>query len=77
MSSSEENFDIDGVSGDESEGYSPVAKKMVSISPPRSSCNVIQRLRVLVQGCTQGSRQSQGKGTSEAKVKACTQEGLG
>jgi hypothetical protein len=77
MSSSEENFDIDDVSGDESEGYSPVAKKTVSTSPSRSSCNVIQRLRALVQDLTQGSRQSQGKGTSEAKVKAGTQEGLG
>jgi DNA topoisomerase-2 len=30
MSSSEENYDLDDISGDESEGYSPVAKKTVS-----------------------------------------------
>jgi len=29
MSSSEENFDLDDVSGDESEGYSPVAQQPV------------------------------------------------
>jgi hypothetical protein len=32
MSSSEENYDLDNVSGDESEGYSPVSKKAVSPS---------------------------------------------
>ena len=31
MSSSEENYDLDDVSGEESEGFSPVAKKTVSI----------------------------------------------
>jgi hypothetical protein len=30
MSSSEENYDLDDISGDESEGYSPVAKKTAS-----------------------------------------------
>jgi hypothetical protein len=30
MSSSEENYDLDDISGDESEGYSPVSKKAVS-----------------------------------------------
>jgi DNA topoisomerase-2 len=30
MSSSEENYDLDDISGNESEGYSPVAKKTVS-----------------------------------------------
>ncbi len=30
MSSSEENYELDVISGDESEGYSPVAKKTVS-----------------------------------------------
>jgi hypothetical protein len=32
MSSSEENYNLDDVSGDESEGFSPVAKKTVSAS---------------------------------------------
>ena len=32
MSSSEENYDLDDISGDESEGYSPVSKKTVSTS---------------------------------------------
>ena len=40
MSSSEENYDIHDVSGDESEGYSPVAKKTVCL-PPRFSLLVI------------------------------------
>ena len=30
MSSFKENYDLDDISGDESEGYSPVAKKTVS-----------------------------------------------
>ncbi|KAI9452414.1 DNA topoisomerase [Lactarius psammicola] len=34
MSSSEENYDIDDISGDESEGYSPVAKKTTKAPPP-------------------------------------------
>lgn len=36
MSSSEEIYDINDISGDESEGYSPVSKKTVSLSfhPP-------------------------------------------
>jgi hypothetical protein len=32
MSSSEENYDLDDISGDESEGYSLVSKKAVSPS---------------------------------------------
>lgn len=32
MSSSEENYDLDDISGDESEGYSPVSKKAVSLT---------------------------------------------
>jgi len=32
MSSSEENYDLDDISGEESEGYSPVSKKTVSTS---------------------------------------------
>jgi hypothetical protein len=34
MSSSEENYDLDDISGDESEGYSLVSKKTVSTSHP-------------------------------------------
>ncbi|KAI9430165.1 DNA topoisomerase [Lactarius indigo] len=33
MSSSEENYDLDNVSGDESEGYSPVSKKTTKAPP--------------------------------------------
>ena len=32
MSSSEENYDLDNISGNESEGYSPVAKKKVGLT---------------------------------------------
>ena len=32
MSTSEENYDLDDISGDESEGYSLVSKKTVSAS---------------------------------------------
>lgn len=51
MSSSEENYDLDDVSGDESEGYSPVSKKTVSPTY-RLMLLVVYRPATLDQGGT-------------------------
>jgi hypothetical protein len=52
MSSSEENYDLDNVSDNESEGYSPVAKKTVCLSSPLTDSSYLSASRHLDQGCT-------------------------
>jgi hypothetical protein len=53
MSSSEENYDLNDISGDdESEGYSPVSKKTVSLPQLGFLSVVIHRLPRSGQGST-------------------------